>query len=545
MRAMLSWPDTFPLARPLFPVLMPSVPPRDSDFDDPPSTRQVEDVLYPHRKALAALMRSEELSTGNVAGALELVTEVASRILRVERASVWRFREDRSALECDNLFERTSHSHQKSECLLSASYPSYFRALGEERSIAASDAHADPRTREFSDTYLKPHGIGAMLDAPVFIRGAMVGVVCHEHVGGPRRWLHWEELVAGSIADFVALAIEAEERNAAQQKLEEHQQHLASLIEARTAELTLANENLQREIAERKRAEALLRHSETNLKTLFDISPIVLVLSRASDQRVILANKQTSELFEIPENEVIGQLIPDYYVDPSDRTRLLNRVRQEGLVESYQAQLKSRSGREFPALISAQRLSYDGEPALLVSAVDITEQKLTEAKLRELATLDSLTGCYNRRHFLDLGAQAFERSRRYGHPVSLAMLDTDHFKDINDTFGHEVGDRALRAIADACRRVLRKTDILGRFGGEEFAVIFVQTGLPEARLVADRLLSAVAAATLTVSGAVVSTTVSAGIVERQADETLEAALKRADDALYRAKDAGRNQVAIG
>ena len=458
-------------------------------------------MLYPHRKALAALMHSEELSSGDVAGALELVTEVASRILRVERASVWRFSADRSALECSNLFERAPHTHKKGGSLLAASFPSYFGALDGERSIAASDAHTDPRTSEFSESYLTPNGIGAMLDAPVFVRGTMVGVVCHEHVGGPRTWLHWEELVAGSIADFVALALEAADRNAAHQKLQHHQQHLDSLVAARTAELTLANENLQREIADRKRAEALLRHSEKNLKTLFDISPIAVVLSRTTDQRVILANKQTSELFEIEEGQVVGQLTPDYYADPNDRARLIARVRQEGHVESYQAQLKTHKGREFPALISAQRLTYDGEPALLVSAVDITEQKLTEAKLRELATLDSLTGCYNRRHFLDLGAQAFERSTRYRHPVSVAMLDADHFKDVNDNFGHDVGDRVLRAVADACRRVLRKTDILGRFGGEEFAVVFEQTGLADARMVSERLLAAVAGSALTVSGA--------------------------------------------
>jgi diguanylate cyclase (GGDEF)-like protein len=103
----------------------------------------------------------------------------------------------------------------------------------------------------------------------------------------------------------------------------------------------------------------------------------------------------------------------------------------------------------------------------------------------------------------------------------------------------------LRAVADACRRELRKTDILGRFGGEEFAVIFVETGLTEARRVAERLLAAVAASALTVSGVQVATSVSAGIIEKREDEKLETALKRADDALYRAKDGGRNQVAIG
>ena len=81
------------------------------------------------------------------------------------------------------------------------------------------------------------------------------------------------------------------------------------------------------------------------------------------------------------------------------------------------------------------------------------------------------------------------------------MLDADHFKDVNDNFGHDVGDRVLRAVADACRRVLRKTDILGRFGGEEFAVVFEQTGLADARMVSERLLAAVAGSALTVSGA--------------------------------------------
>jgi diguanylate cyclase (GGDEF)-like protein/PAS domain S-box-containing protein len=524
---------------------MPSAPPHELTFDDPPSTRQVEDLLHPHRKALAALMHSEALSRGDVAGALELVTEVAARVLRVERASVWRFRDDRGALECANLFERTPQTHKKGGSLLAASFPSYFTALDDERSIAAHDARADKRTREFSETYLEPNGIGAMLDAPVFVRGKMVGVVCHEHVGGPRRWLHWEELIAGSIADFVALAFEAAENNLARQKLREHQQHLEALVAARTEELTRANESLQREIAERERAEALLRHSEQNLKTLFEISPTVLVLSRASDQRVILANKETTELFEVPADQVVGQRAPDYYVDPTDRARLLARVQKEGHIESYQAQLKTMRGREFPALISARALAYDGEPAILVSAVDITEQKLTETRLRELATLDSLTGCYNRRHFFDLGSQEFDRSARYRHTVSVAMLDADHFKDINDDFGHDVGDRVLRAMADACRRTLRKTDILGRVGGEEFAIVFVETALAEARRVADRLLAEVAASSLTVSGAQVATTVSAGIVERRDEETLEAALKRADAALYRAKEAGRNQVAIG
>jgi diguanylate cyclase (GGDEF)-like protein len=122
------------------------------------------------------------------------------------------------------------------------------------------------------------------------------------------------------------------------------------------------------------------------------------------------------------------------------------------------------------------------------------------------------------------------------------MIDADHFKDINDQHGHAAGDRVLRAIADRCRSALRKTDVLGRFGGEEFVVLFVETGLAEAQRVAERLLAKVAEPMSTREGLVVPVTISAGVVERRANETLDAVLKIADEALYQAKRDGRNRV---
>jgi diguanylate cyclase (GGDEF)-like protein/PAS domain S-box-containing protein len=495
----------------------------------------VEDMIYPHRKALAALMHSEALSRGDVAGALQLVTEVAARVLRVERASVWRFREDRGALECANLFQRTPHRHSEGGTLLASSNPRYFEALSEERSIAVADAVADPRTVEFTENYLRRHGISAMLDAPVFVRGSMVGVVCHEHVGGKRVWQPWEELVAGSIADFVALALEAAERNFAQQELE-------TQVKDRTAELTRANEKLVREAAERERAEARVRHSEDNLRKLFEVSPVSLVLTSATEKRVILANRRTSELFEINPDEMVGQRPTDFYVHPEDRERLLARVLEEGHIDNFEAVLKTATGRVFPALLSAQRLVFDGEPALVVSALDISAQKAVEEQLRELATRDPLTDCVNRRYFMEIATKELVRADRYGNSVSIAMLDADHFKDINDQYGHAMGDRVLRAIADRCRSALRKTDVLGRFGGEEFVVLFVETGLAEAQRVAERLLAKVAEPMSSLDATAVPVTISAGVVERRPGETLDAVLKTADEALYQAKRDGRNRV---
>jgi GAF domain-containing protein len=205
-------------------------------------------ALTAHRKALAGLMHSDALKRGDVAEALQLVTEVAAELLHVERASVWLFPGDRSSLECKNLYERTPRRHTAGAALPADRYPAYFAALNEERSIAAHEALTDPRTCEFATDYLAPNRISSMLDAPVFVRGTMAGVVCHEHVGGARRWRGWEELVAGSIADFVALALESARRSTDEQRL-------TALVAARTAELV-------REIAARVRFEGLLRASE-------------------------------------------------------------------------------------------------------------------------------------------------------------------------------------------------------------------------------------------------------------------------------------------
>ena len=505
------------------------------ELDEPPSTREVEDMIYPHRKALAALMHSETLRRGDVAGALQLVTEIAAQVLRVERASVWRFREDRGALECANLFQRTPRRHSDGGTLLGSSNPRYFAALAEERTIAVSDAFGDPRTVDFGKDYLGVFGISAMLDAPVFVRGSMVGVVCHEHVGGQRIWQPWEELVAGSIADFVALALEAAEHGLAQQQLE-------AQVRERTAALTRANEKLVREAAERERAEARALHSEDNLRTLFEVSPVSLVLTSAVTKLVLMANRQTAELFELDPRAMVGQRPTDYYVLPEEREKLLARVEREGHVENFEAMLKTATGRVFPALLSAQRLLYNGEAAFLVSALDISAQKAVETQLRDLATRDSLTDCINRRYFLEIAAKELERADRYGNNVSIAMIDVDHFKDINDTYGHATGDVVLRTIADRCRSALRKTDVFGRFGGEEFVVLFVETGLTEAQRVAERLLTRVAEPMTIKDGKQVPVTISAGVVERRPGETLDATLRIADEALYQAKREGRNRV---
>jgi PAS domain S-box-containing protein len=149
----------------------------------------------------------------------------------VERVGVWLYDERRTGIECVELYERGPRRHSRGMALAAADFPSYFRALDEERAIVARDAHEDPRTREFSASYLTPLGIGAMLDAPVRVRGSMAGVVCHEHVGGPRAWAFEEESFAASVADLATFALEAAERRRGQEALRESEERFRQLAE--------------------------------------------------------------------------------------------------------------------------------------------------------------------------------------------------------------------------------------------------------------------------------------------------------------------------
>jgi diguanylate cyclase (GGDEF)-like protein len=168
-----------------------------------------------------------------------------------------------------------------------------------------------------------------------------------------------------------------------------------------------------------------------------------------------------------------------------------------------------------------------------------------DAQMERLATIDFLTGSLNRRAFFERAESARMLAARLHKPMSLLMLDLDHFKQLNDRFGHATGDEALVLFADTARRALREHDIMGRLGGEEFALALPGTGLDGALQAAERLRQAVTEAPLITSGNSYTMTVSIGVVLIDPNEELTAALARADHALYTAKSGGRNRVEAG
>lgn len=172
----------------------------------------------------------------------------------------------------------------------------------------------------------------------------------------------------------------------------------------------------------------------------------------------------------------------------------------------------------------------------------IIAEEHQKAQLVRLATTDPLTGLANRRKFMEAAAEEVERIRRYARPLCLLMLDIDHFKVINDTYGHDAGDEALRVFSNTVQANLRDTDLAGRLGGEEFAVLLVETDITGALDLANRLRQAVADIQMVVNDKEIRFTVSIGVSGFQPDDGVERLLHRADLALYEAKGRGRNQV---
>ena len=175
---------------------------------------------------------------------------------------------------------------------------------------------------------------------------------------------------------------------------------------------------------------------------------------------------------------------------------------------------------------------------------DITERRALQDKLEQQARQDYLTGLFNRRYFMDQGQVELARVQRYGGTLSLFMLDIDHFKDINDTRGHKAGDVVLQRLGDILREMLRTVDIIGRIGGEEFAVLLPGTDLQSASEVAERLRERITNNHVVLDdGPPLHFTVSIGVVSlKEKNTNLDTLLVQADKALYQAKEAGRNKV---
>lgn len=202
-----------------------------SEFKEAARRLHNEERLRKQNEVLLRLAKSDMIEQGDLDRILLEITEATAETLGVARVNIWLYNEDRSKIHCIEHYELASGTHTDGYEIAATDYPTYFKALENERIIPAHDAATDPRTSEFAEPYMKPLGITSMLDAPIRLKGRMIGLICHEHIGQARMWTLDDQNFAGSIADFISLALEARERKRTEQLLRENEEKFRTLIE--------------------------------------------------------------------------------------------------------------------------------------------------------------------------------------------------------------------------------------------------------------------------------------------------------------------------
>lgn len=293
--------------------------------------------------------------------------------------------------------------------------------------------------------------------------------------------------------------------------------------------------------------EAQLRESEQNFRRLFDNMQDVYY--RTDAQGVVQhVGPGVRRVLGYEPHEIEGRTAESYYPQSSDRDAFKAAILEKGEVSDFPGQMVRRDGTVIDISISSHALYDQAGNFAGVEGIyrDVTQRKNLERDLHRLATTDMLTGMANRRAFLECAESAYARSLGSGEPLTLLMLDLDHFKSINDRFGHLEGDRALVEFSRAARGQLRASDVVGRLGGEEFGVLLPVTTLDEGLDVARRILDSLRALQLRGdAGQAYTLTASLGLSTFHArDRSVRDLLDRADQALYRAKHQGRNQIAV-
>ena len=284
---------------------------------------------------------------------------------------------------------------------------------------------------------------------------------------------------------------------------------------------------------------------EKKRHTLFwDIAPFPILVSKLLDDTVLYINPMARDILKVSEEDMAQFRLQDYFIDVSKRDELIALTRKNKIVDTFEVKMKSpKSGDIMWLDISSRVVELDGELALYMKLQNMTTQKENEEKLFKEASTDALTGLYNRRQFEAMSAMALANCVRQKSPYCVMMLDIDHFKHVNDTFGHDMGDVVLQRVADVLNKTHRDSDIIARYGGEEFIVFLSNTDAENAKIAAERIRSGVEKAVIMAGETQVPITISLGISATQNGD-ISAMTKEADIALYYSKENGRNRVTV-
>jgi len=300
----------------------------------------------------------------------------------------------------------------------------------------------------------------------------------------------------------------------------------------------------ERELQQTLEREVLLRERyQEFIQRVIDVIPDPFYI-KDRNSKILMLNAAFADERGRSRESMLGKHSSTVAVRPEfslDTAREDDAVVRGETIDKEQHYVMDNGDERFRIISKRPCTDADGMPVIVVAHINITRWKLAERKLARLAHEDELTGLPNRRRFISEAERLISLATRHGNPLSLIIFDLDLFKQINDEHGHVTGDQVLQKVAARLMAQMRSEDLPCRWGGEEFVVLLTMTDMPMAIPVAERLREAFAGAPIEVDQLSLALTISGGVVQKLAHESLNECIARADKALYAAKHAGRNR----
>lgn len=493
------------------------------------------------RAAILRLLSIEAVQQADLPAVLQAMTRELAETLAVDRVGVWLYSEDGTRLQCRSLYQLGQQRWLENHVLQVADFPRYFAALAKSGRISVDDASAAPELEELWEGYLRPLGIGAMLDAGINLGGRWIGVLCLEHVGSPRAWQADEQAFVGTAAAMVAELVADAERARTERAI-------------RSIAAGVANSPQDR----------FYIQIVSNLAQLFDAEiAYVGVLDGDGQQISTLAcwvdDKQQAnfnyELQGTPCEQVVsggGCVYPSGVCVQFPDDDLLQQMGADGYVA---APFFDAEGKQLGlvGVIKRSPLDVNENTAGILNifaarcGAEIRRQR-SEEHVRQLAFTDYLTGLGTRARMYEYLNGLLDKLRNSGEHAALLLLDLDHFKTINDALSHDIGDEVLRSVGRRLQSAVDAEVLLARLGGDEFALVkqsrsrLRKQAEREAIELGQRLLS-ILEEPLFVGERSFNLGASLGVVVFPDNgETTRDLFRHAEVALYRAKSLGRGRL---